>query len=309
MSDQLTIKRRRGNNIDSTNYIITLNLQDSSSTLLSLKQEISKITKIKPLRQWLTSEDLKTVYDDNTKPLNLCGFKSGQVLVVKDLGPQMLWITVFYAEYVGPILMFALLYYLGKKDKYTFMQKSALWMVAAHYIKRILETKFVHVFSRDSMPTKRALINCFHYWILCGACIGSELYLFRTFKEDPAWKKVFIALFAGFEFLNLMCHLRLASFRKQPAIKKNDESYVALNKQRQIPYGWGFGRISSANYFWETMAWVSFTIFTGSYAAIGFTAFSFSQMMIWAKQKHKRYLKEFGDKYPKNRKAIVPFII
>lgn len=85
----------------------------------------------------------------------------------------------------------------------------------------------MHVFSRDSMPTKRALINCFHYWVLCGLCIGSELYLLRSFSETPKWKKVFIALFAGFEFLNLMCHVRLSSFRKKKAV---DTDYVALNK-------------------------------------------------------------------------------
>jgi len=32
-------------------------------------------------------------------------------------------------------------------------------------------------------------------------------------------------------------------------------------------------------------------------------------MIIWAKQKHRRYRKEFGDKFPKNRKAMIPFII
>lgn len=52
-------------------------------------------------------------------------------------------------------------------------------MVVAHYVKRILETRFVHVFSRDSMPIKRMFINCLHYWILCGASIGTELYFLR----------------------------------------------------------------------------------------------------------------------------------
>lgn len=32
-------------------------------------------------------------------------------------------------------------------------------------------------------------------------------------------------------------------------------------------------------------------------------------MLIWAKEKHRRYKKEFGDKYPKSRKAIVPFVV
>jgi very-long-chain enoyl-CoA reductase len=31
-------------------------------------------------------------------------------------------------------------------------------------------------------------------------------------------------------------------------------------------------------------------------------------MMIWAKDKHRRYKIEFGDKYPKNRTAMIPFI-
>ena len=29
----------------------------------------------------------------------------------------------------------------------------------------------------------------------------------------------------------------------------------------------------------------------------------------WALKKHKNYKKEFGDKYPKNRKAFIPFIL
>lgn len=35
----------------------------------------------------------------------------------------MLWVTVFYAEYIGPILVFALLYIFGNKGNYSFMQK------------------------------------------------------------------------------------------------------------------------------------------------------------------------------------------
>lgn len=34
-----------------------------------------------------------------------------------------------------------------------------------------------------------------------------------------------------------------------------------------------------------------------------------AQMTIWAKQKHRAYKKEFADKYPKQRKAIIPFLI
>jgi very-long-chain enoyl-CoA reductase len=31
-------------------------------------------------------------------------------------------------------------------------------------------------------------------------------------------------------------------------------------------------------------------------------------MGVWAKKKHRNYKKEFGSKYPKDRKAMIPFI-
>jgi very-long-chain enoyl-CoA reductase len=52
-----------------------------------------------------------------------------------------------------------------------------------------------------------------------------------------------------------------------------------------------------------------FSILTKNYTAFIFTLFSVVQMTQWALEKHRRYRKEFGDKYPKNRKAIFPFIL
>lgn len=40
-----------------------------------------------------------------------------------------------------------------------------------------------------------------------------------------------------------------------------------------------------------------------------FTFYSVYQMLEWAIKKHKNYKKEFGDKYPRGRKAMFPFII
>lgn len=33
------------------------------------------------------------------------------------------------------------------------------------------------------------------------------------------------------------------------------------------------------------------------------------QMMAWAKKKHRNYKKEFGNKYPKDRWAMIPGIL
>jgi very-long-chain enoyl-CoA reductase len=39
-----------------------------------------------------------------------------------------------------------------------------------------------------------------------------------------------------------------------------------------------------------------------------FTVVAVGQMYVWAVKKHRRYRKEFGDKYPRGRKAMFPFI-
>ncbi len=48
---------------------------------------------------------------------------------------------------------------------------------------------------------------------------------------------------------------------------------------------------------------------TQTLTAALFTIAGLVQMTIWAKQKHRAYKKEFADKYPKQRKAIIPFFI
>ena len=44
-------------------------------------------------------------------------------------------------------------------------------------------------------------------------------------------------------------------------------------------------------------------------AALLFTLMGFAQMAQWALGKHRNYRREFGVKYPRGRKAIVPFLL
>lgn len=51
-----------------------------------------------------------------------------------------------------------------------------------------------------------------------------------------------------------------------------------------------------------------FSILTRCWTSYLFTLFSIYQMAEWALKKHRAYIEEFGDKYPKGRKAMFPFI-
>ena len=118
-------------------------------------------------------------------------------LIYKDLGPQIAWRTVFLVEYFGPMLMHAACY-LAPSLLYpssstvpskTLTQKLALGMIMVHYMKRELETLFVHRFSAATMPALNIFKNSFHYWILGGISVSYFLYhpqYTAPFEHNPA---------------------------------------------------------------------------------------------------------------------------
>lgn len=81
----------------------------------------------------------------------------------------------------------------------------------------------------------------------------------------------------------------------------NDKSY-------KIPYGGLFHYVSCANFFGEIVEWFGYFIMTQSPHAFGFVIFAIGNLAPRALQHHRWYLEKFED-YPKNRKAIFPFIL
>ena len=153
----------------------------------------------------------------------------------KDLGLQISWKLVFLVEYFGPILVSCLFMAFqkqiyGEAKEMNLSQKLGIAMLIGHYIKRELETLFVHRFSNDTMPFFNLFKNSFHYWVLNGS---SAYFLLHPKYTSPAWlddkmKFLLFGLFWVFEFMNGMCHITLKNLRKPGS------------SERGIPYGWGF---------------------------------------------------------------------
>lgn len=78
----------------------------------------------------------------------------------------------------------------------------------------------------------------------------------------------------------------------------------------KIPFGGMFNYVTGANYFGEIVEWTGFAIATGFAApAVSFAIFTLSNIGPRAIGHHKWYKTTFGDKYPKHRKALIPFVI
>ena len=140
-------------------------------------------------------------------------------------------------------------------------------MIFLHYMKREYETMFVHRFSNDTMPFFNVFKNSFHYWILLG--VGAMYFLLHPLYTPPAWASdsihmALFAMFCFFEFMNFQCHMVLRNLRKPGS------------SERGIPKGWGFDIVSCANYFWEALCWLTFSISTQCFGAYFFAFVSFA---------------------------------
>ncbi|KZT73171.1 hypothetical protein DAEQUDRAFT_722297 [Daedalea quercina L-15889] len=294
---------------------VTLTFDDKSLedvTVADVKSAVAaKFPKFSTSRQKLSLKGEKKALADESS-LQDAGIQDGDELAVKDLGPQLGWRTVYLIEYAGPLFIHPLFYhyqtvYGGPPVKHSRLQEMVYMMIMLHFIKREWETLFVHRFSHGTMPFRNIFRNSAHYWLLSGVLLASVIYspaysyyspfIIGTAREKPKFLLGCVALWAFAELSNLSAHLTLRSLRPEGS------------KKRAIPYGYGFSLVSFPNYFFEILSWVTIAIMTGSYAAWLFVAVGAFIMSKWAIKKHKAYKREFGEAYPRDRKAIIPFIL
>uniref|UniRef100_A0A3B3V2X3 Very-long-chain enoyl-CoA reductase n=1 Tax=Poecilia latipinna TaxID=48699 RepID=A0A3B3V2X3_9TELE len=214
----------------------------------------------------------------------------------RDLGAQISWVTVFLTEYTGPLVIYLLFYFRVPfiyAPKYDFTT-SKHWVVhlacmchSFHYVKRLLETLFVHRFSHGTMPLRNIFKNCTYYW---GFAAWMAYYINHPLYTPPS-----------------ECPLTLfqisSVFRVNPGSKTRKIPYPTKN-----PFTWIFLLVSCPNYTYELGSWLGFTLMTQCLPVAFFTLVGFIQMTVWAKGKHRSYLKEFRD-YPPLRSPILPFVL
>ncbi|KAF5929008.1 hypothetical protein HPG69_018187 [Diceros bicornis minor] len=207
-------------------------------------------------------------------------------LYFRDLGAQISWVTVFLTEYAGPLFIYLLFYFrvpfiYGHRYDFTSSRHTVVHLACIchsfHYVKRLLETLFVHRFSHGTMPLRNIFKNCTYYW---GFAAWMAYYINHPLYTPPTYGaqqvKLALAIFVICQLGNFSIHMALRDLRP------------AGSKTRKIPYPtknpftWLFLLVSCPNYTYE--------------------------MTIWAKGKHCSYLKEFRD-YPPLRMPIIPFLL
>ncbi|KAL3994897.1 3-oxo-5-alpha-steroid 4-dehydrogenase family protein [Acanthocheilonema viteae] len=283
-------------------------------SVMAIKKRLSQKLSL-PINQIALRLDAKgkNLNDDLiVQDLNLPS--KGAHLYIRVLGPQIRWKTVFLLEYLGPLLIYPIfclrpieIYGPGDShdaSRYSMSNgvKFALVCWTFHYAKRLLETQFVHRFSNATMPLRNIFKNCGYYWTFAAFV---SYFINHPLYTPPYFGFVQIAIgLIGFvicEFGNLSTHLLLRNLRP-PGTKVRKIPMPNANPMTLM-----FNFVSCPNYTYEVGSWFWFSCMTQSLPALIFTFAGFYQMAIWAKGKHRNYMREFPN-YPKHRQAIIPFI-
>jgi len=103
-----------------------------------------------------------------------------------------------------------------------------------------------------------------------------------------------IALFFIGMFINMKADGRLIRLRSQ-------------NTGYQIPRGWLFEYVSCPNHFGEIIEWIGYAVIAWNLPALSFAVWTFANLIPRTLNHHHWYIENF-ENYPKNRKAVIPFI-
>jgi very-long-chain enoyl-CoA reductase len=175
---------------------------------------------------------------------------------------------------------------------------TALWSL--HFVRRTWESAFVHRYSKPSIGPGDYVTEYVYYWGF-GAWIAWSVTASGLRPPLVSLQLLGLVLFGLAEASNAWVHLTLRNLR------------ALGGRERQIPRGFLFQRLSCPHYLCEILSWVGFNLVTQTWAGVAFMLVGVGILGAWAHARHAAYRKEFDgrdgrEQYPEQRRALIPFV-
>jgi 3-oxo-5-alpha-steroid 4-dehydrogenase 1 len=171
-----------------------------------------------------------------------------------------------------------------------------LWLL--HYVYRAFIYPFRLRGGQLRMPVS-VMAMAFLFNVMNGYLQGRGLFTFGPARGtewfgDPRFIAG-VVLFLGGYALNQRSDIILRGLRAP-----GESGY-------RIPYGGAFGLVSCPNYSGELVEWLGWAMLTWSPAGLVFFLWTAANLVPRARSHHRWYLERFPD-YPRQRKAVIPWL-
>jgi protein-S-isoprenylcysteine O-methyltransferase Ste14 len=166
-----------------------------------------------------------------------------------------------------------------------------LWII--HYFNRTIIFPFRIKTKGKKMPLV-IVLSAFFFNIVNGLING-------YFLSNINLHSVSIFLITGFLLFVLGLYINISSDNKLINLRKIKKGYF-------VPKGGLFKYISCPNFFGEILEWFGFALMTFNIGSLSFFIWTCCNLIPRALAHHTWYKNKFNE-YPKERKAILPFLI
>lgn len=204
-------------------------------------------------------------------------------------------------SYSGALLLFwAVLCWRASSLGMSFTATLAAALWSLHFVRRTWESAFVHRYSKPRIGPADYLSEYVYYWGF-GAWIAWSVTGKPEHAPRPSLVALGLCLFVLAEAGNAHAHRLLRDLR------------TPGGRERQIPHGLVFQRLSCPHYSFEVLTWVGFNLVTQTWAGIAFMLVGAGILGAWAHTRHLAYRREFDgqdgrQRYPARRRALIPFL-
>jgi len=173
---------------------------------------------------------------------------------------------------------------------------AALW--SAHFLRRSLESAFLHRYGKSSIGPGDYLTEYVYYWGF-GAWIAWSLSAPTHARPSTIALALGLVVFTLAEAGNSRAHVMLRNLRP------------VGGSEKRVPRGFLFEWVSCPHYLCEISSWVGFNLATQTLAGAVFMIVGIGILAAWAHTRHVAYRKEFDgangrELYPAQRRALLP---
>lgn len=152
---------------------------------------------------------------------------------------------------------------------------------------------------KKSHPVPVLVVACAFTFCTCNGYLQSQaLCQFQDYSPNYIFSFRFLCGVTIF-FLGLGLNLQADSILRN--LRKPGETGY------KIPRGGAFEYVSGAHYFGEIAEWVGYAIAVNHLSGYAFVIYTASNLIPRGVSHHQWYQETFKD-YPKNRKAVLPFL-
>ena len=189
------------------------------------------------------------------------------------------------------LLVCPAIYFYFKVDFDISIMFICLWII--HYFNRTIIFPFRIKTKGKKMPLA-IVLSAFFFNIVNGLING-------YFLSNINLHSVSIFLITGFLLFVLGLYINISSDNKLINLRKIKKGYF-------VPKGGLFKYISCPNFFGEILEWFGFALMTFNIGSLSFFIWTCCNLIPRGLAHHSWYKNKFNE-YPKERKAILPFLI